>query len=216
MTTALVVVDAQVDFTTGSLAVPGGPQAAVNIANYIKANEGRATDTMPKQYDYKVATKDWHIAPGTHWAPKGTDPDFVETWPVHCKVGTKGADFDPALEGIAFDAVFKKGEYEACYSGFEGTAPERIYRTGDESVYVDVDITLHDWLEMMEVDNLIVCGIATDYCVKATVLDALSLDYAVTVPLRLCAGVAEDSTKAAVEEMQKAGALVTVTLPVGK
>lgn len=208
MTTALVVVDVQVDFTTGSLAVPGGPQAVVNIANYIDANENRATDTLPKQYDYKVATKDWHIAPGPHWAPEGTDPDFVETWPVHCKVGTAGADFDPALEGIEFDAVFKKGEYEACYSGFEGTAPERIYRTGDESVYVDVDMTLHDWLEMMEVDSLIICGIATDYCVKATVLDALRFGYKVTVPLRLCAGVAEDSTQAAIEEMRKGGARI--------
>ena len=74
-----------------------------------------------------VATKDHHIDPGDHWSK---EPDFVDSWPVHCKVGTDGEAFHPNLDPQPFDAVFLKGEHEAAYSGFEG-------RNADGTVLAD-------------------------------------------------------------------------------
>ena len=64
-----------------------------------------------------VATKDHHVDPGDHWAK---EPDFVDSWPVHCRVGTEGEAFHPNLDPQPFDAIFRKGEHAAAYSGFEG------------------------------------------------------------------------------------------------
>ena len=103
-----------------------------------------------------VATRDHHIDPGAHFSD---EPDFVDSWPPHCVVGTGGAEFHDALQPRPFDAVFHKGEHEAAYSGFEGVSPSE----GEP---------LADWLRDRGVDAVDVCGIATDYCVRATALDA--------------------------------------------
>jgi nicotinamidase/pyrazinamidase len=149
-------------------------------------------DPKAPAYDVVVATKDHHLDPGAHWSK---DPDFVESWPVHCKVGTDGAAFHPNLDPQPFDAVFLKGEHAAAYSGFEG----RDSHDGTP---------LADWLRARGVEHVDVCGIATDHCVRATVLDALEEGFSTRLLTDLCAGVAPDTTAAALERMRDAGATI--------
>lgn len=187
MTRALVLVDIQQDFCEGgSLAVTGGAAVAGRAAAKVLAEHDG--------YAAVVATADWHEEPGDHWAAQGTDPDFASSWPVHCAAGTPGADFHPALAPALphVDAVFRKGRRDAAYSGFEGTTDDG---TG-----------LADWLRARGVTELDVCGIATDHCVRATVLDGLREGFEVTLLTDLVAGVAPESTQAALTEMAEAGA----------
>jgi nicotinamidase/pyrazinamidase len=142
-------------------------------------------------YDVVVATKDHHIDPGDHWS---REPDFVESWPVHCQVGTDGEAFHPNLDPQPFDAIFLKGDHAAAYSGFEG-------RTTSGT-------SLGDWLRSHDVTDVDVCGIATDHCVRATALDAVRGGFATRLLPRLCAGVAPETTQKAVEEMLEAGVTV--------
>lgn len=187
MSRALIVVDVQNDFCEGgSLAVAGGARVAADIGALLHRWHSKAADAP--SYDVVVATKDHHVDPGAHWSLK---PDFAESWPVHCKVGTEGAGFHPNLDPQPFDEVFYKGEHEAAYSGFEG-------RTASGEA-------LTDWLRARQVDEVDVCGIATDHCVRATALDSTGAGFATRVLLPLCAGVAEDSTAAAITEMSGAG-----------
>ncbi|HEX5860210.1 MAG TPA: isochorismatase family protein [Nocardioides sp.] len=190
MKRALIVVDVQNDFCEGgSLPVAGGAQAAHEIAEVLR--HWVADDPKAPDYAHVVATKDHHIDPGDHWSE---EPDFRDSWPVHCKVGTDGEAFHPNLDPQPFDAIFLKGEHAAAYSGFEG-------RTIG-------DVPLTEWLRSHEVTEVDVCGLATDYCVRATTLDAVNNGFTVRVLQHLCAGVAEDSTRAAIEEMRNAGATI--------
>jgi nicotinamidase/pyrazinamidase len=181
MAQALIVVDVQNDFCEGgSLAVTGGAQVAADVTRLL---------AQKTAYDAVVATRDHHIDPGSHWS---AEPDFVDSWPVHCEVGTVGEEFHPDLDQESIDAVFLKGEHHAAYSGFEGTTNDG---TG-----------LADWLRARDVDHVDVCGIATDYCVRATVLDAVANGFSVRLLTDLVAGVAPDSTTRALTEMREAGA----------
>ena len=135
-----------------------------------------------------MATRDHHIDPGDHFSK---DPDFVHSWPAHCVVGTDGEAFHPNLDPQPFDAVFLKGEHAAAYSGFEGVCADG---TG-----------LADWLRSHGITHVDVCGIATDYCVRATALDAVRAGFETTLLESMCAGVAPESTRAAVAEMTDAG-----------
>jgi nicotinamidase/pyrazinamidase len=190
MARALIVVDVQNDFCEGgSLPVQGGARVASEIGDLL--HHWTRKDPKAPAYDVVVATKDHHVDPGAHWA---ADPDYVDSWPVHCKVGTDGEAFHPNLDPQPFDAVFLKGEHQAAYSGFEG-------RTSD-----GVDLTT--WLRSHEVDSVDVCGIATDHCVRATALDAQSNGFATRVLTDLCAGVAPETTEAAITEMSDAGVTV--------
>jgi nicotinamidase/pyrazinamidase len=187
MTRALLVVDVQNDFCEGgSLAVPGGAQVAGDIGELLH-HWSRRDDRAPA-YDVVVASKDHHVDPGHHWSH---DPDFVESWPVHCKVGTDGEAFHPNLDPQPFDAIFLKGDHEAAYSAFEG-------RTVDGE-------KLEDWLRAREVEQVDVCGIATDYCVRHSALDAQRAGFETRVLGRLCAGVAPETTEQALTEMRAAG-----------
>lgn len=188
MTRALIVVDVQNDFCEGgSLPVAGGAQVAHDVNRLIREWH----DKLPGAPDYVhvVATKDHHVDPGDHWS---REPDFVTSWPVHCRVGTDGEAFHPNLDPQPFDAVFLKGEHAAAYSGFEG-------RTTD-------GVPLADWLRTHAITDVDVCGIATDHCVRATVLDAVREGFAVRLLPALCAGVAPATTEAAMTEMIDAGA----------
>ena len=188
MKRALIVVDVQNDFCEGgSLPVAGGAQVAHDVNRLV--HEWKAGLPGAPDYAHVVATKDHHVDPGDHWS---TEPDFVDSWPVHCRVGTDGEAFHPNLDPQPFDAVFLKGEHVAAYSGFEG-------RTTD-------GVPLTDWLRTHEVTDLDVCGIATDHCVRATVLDAVREGFAVRLLPGLCAGVAPESSEAALTEMIDAGA----------
>jgi len=192
MTRALIIVDVQNDFIDGSLAVADGEQAAARIARYVEANEGG--------YDFVVTTQDWHIEPEDHFSET---PNFADTWPVHCKTGTRGAALSPRLDPILdrIDARFFKGHYEAAYSGFEGTA-----LLGDGG-----QIGLAGWLRGHGVAEVDVVGIATDYCVKATALDAAKNGFKTAVLLPYTAAVdgSENGTgAAAIAEMREAGVAV--------
>lgn len=179
---ALVVVDVQNDFCEGgSLAVAGGAQVAAAIADYVALAD----------YDVVVATQDWHVDPGEHWSET---PDFSDSWPVHCRAESDGAAFHDGFATVVdrLDAIFRKGRYAAAYSGFEGALAG-----GDES--------LASWLRDGGVGSVDVVGIATDHCVRATALDAVSEGFATRVLLGMTAGVAADSTDAALTTMRDAG-----------
>ncbi len=180
MTRALIVVDVQNDFCEGgSLAVSGGAAVAAAISEHLQ--------TSGAHYAHVVATRDHHIDPGQHFAER---PDFLETWPAHCVVGTGGVELHPALDRGPVEAVFDKGEYAAAYSGFEGRAD---------------GVPLADWLRERGVDAVDVVGIATDHCVRATALDAVGNGFATRVLLHLTAGVTDGTTDAAIEELRMAG-----------
>ena len=177
---ALVVVDVQRDFCEGgSLAVAGGAAVAGRITALLGGDH---------PYDHVVATRDHHIDPGSHFA---AEPDFVDSWPRHCEVGTPGVEFHDALGFRAFGAVFDKGEYAAAYSGFEGTSADGR--------------GLADWLRAHQVEQVDVCGIATDYCVRATALDAARNGFATTVLLDLTAAVAPERLDATLADLAAAG-----------
>lgn len=179
MSRALIIVDVQNDFCEGgSMGVSGGSGVVAEISTLLHG-DGR--------WDHVVATKDYHIDPGDHF---GDPPDFVHSWPPHCQVGTSGADFHPDLDTDRIEAVFTKGEHEAAYSGFEGTA---------------ASIGLAAWLRMRDVDNLEIVGIATDHCVRATALDAAGEGFATRVLLDRTAGVSRETTERALEQMRAAG-----------
>jgi nicotinamidase/pyrazinamidase len=179
MALGLIIVDVQLDFCEGgSLPVAGGAAVAARISAHL-AGEG---------YDQVVATRDYHVDPGAHFS---AEPDYVLSWPRHCVAGTAGAAFHPALDVGPVRAVFSKGEYSAAYSGFEGTEPGG---TG-----------LADWLRARGVDRVDVVGLATDHCVRATALDAGRAGFDTRVLLDLTAGVAPETTAAALDELRAAG-----------
>ena len=187
MTRALVVVDVQNDFCEGgSLAVTGGADVAAAISEHVRAH---AAD-----YAHVVATRDHHVDPGGHFAEQ---PDFVETWPAHCVVGTDGVELHPRLEREPIEAVFDKGEHAAAYSGFEGRSD---------------GVALADWLRAHGVDAVDVVGIATDHCVRATALDAVAEGFATRVLLPLTAGVGEATTDAALDQLRTAGVALEGTV----
>ena len=188
MKRALIVVDVQNDFCEGgSMPVQGGAEVAYRIGELL--HHWSAKDPKAPDYAVAVATRDHHIDPGHHFSD---DPDFVDSWPPHCVVGTDGEAFHPNLDPQPFDAIFLKGEHAAAYSGFEG-------RSADGE-------PLADWLRKREITHVDVCGIATDYCVRATTLDAVREGFTVRLLTDLVAGVAENTTKAALDEVRSAGA----------
>jgi nicotinamidase/pyrazinamidase len=224
MSRALIIVDVQNDFCEGgSLAVEGGAGLAAEISEYVDAHHG--------QFDHIVATQDWHVDPGPHFSE---DPDFVDSWPRHCVAGTRGAELHPDLDTEYIQAYFRKGQYTAAYSGFEGLlAPDDAVPTGDrkpgamplagtadtadtagdgepdaggaEAFAADEDaIGLDDWLQSHDVEDVVVVGIATDHCVKATALDGVQAGYSVTVLRGLTVGIADDLDDA-VAEMELGG-----------
>jgi nicotinamidase/pyrazinamidase len=177
---ALIVVDVQNDFCEGgSLAVTGGAAVARAITELLAGDHG---------YDHVVATMDFHIDPGEHFSD---NPDYRTSWPRHCVAETPGAAFHPEFDATAVEAVFKKGHHSAAYSGFEGTD--------------DSGTTLTDWLRTHDVDAVDVVGIATDYCVAATATDAVKAGLRTRVLSGLTAGVAPESTTAAINELRSAG-----------
>ncbi len=183
---ALVVVDVQNDFCEGgSLAVSGGAEVARRVSEHVVAHH--------EEYAAIVATADWHDDPGAHFSDS---PDYAESWPAHCRVGSDGALFHPAAEP-AFehvDAIFRKGHHSAAYSGFEGFTVE-----------ADRRVMLADWLRDRAIEEVHVVGIATDHCVRATAVDSAEEGFETTVLLDLTAGVAPETTRSALAAMAAAG-----------
>ena len=178
---ALLVVDVQNDFCEGgALAVTGGTAVASAITCFLTE---RGDD-----YSHVVATRDHHMDPGEHFSD---EPDFVDTWPPHCRADSVGARFHPDLELSRIEAVFSKGAYEAAYSSFEGV---------DESGQ-----PLAQWLRERGVTDVDVVGIATDHCVRATALDAVEAGFGTRVLLGYTSGVAEATVESALDQMRSAG-----------
>lgn len=192
MARALIVVDVQNDFCEGgSLAVAGGADVAFRIGELL--HKWHEAEPQDREYDYVVATRDHHIDPGDHFS---REPDFVHSWPPHCLAGTDGVGFHPNLDPQPFDAIFDKGEYAAAYSGFEGKSHEGGH-------------ALADWLRTKGVTEVDVCGIATDYCVRATALDARKEGFTTKVLTPLTAGVSEPTTQQALMDLRNAGVTLT-------
>ena len=186
MSAALFIVDVQNDFTEGgALGVAGGDAVAAGITRYLAAH---ASD-----YALILASRDWHDAEGDnggHFA--AGEPDFVNTWPVHCVAGSSGADYDPGLDTTAVTHHVKKGQGKPAYSLYEGVT--------------DDGRTIAELLEEHGILDVDVVGIATDYCVRASALDAIAHGLRVRVLVDLVAGVAADSSDAALAELAHAGA----------
>ena len=181
---ALIIVDVQNDFCEGgSLAVPGGGAVARSISSLLAGRHG---------YDHVVATKDYHVDPGSHFS---SHPDYARSWPPHCVAGSTGSDFHPDLATGPIEAVFCKGARAAAYSGFEGVA--------------DDGTPLGDWLRDRGVDSVDVVGLATDYCVRATAADAAANGLRTRVLLGLTAGVAPGTTAEAITELAGTGVEVS-------
>lgn len=187
-TNALIVVDVQKDFCEGgSLAVNGGNDVALQIARYLE--EVKDNDDL-----LIVFTKDWHNPPPDdndgHFAlGQNETPNYTTTWPVHCVSGTKGAEFHDAIAIIYADnawPTFHKGQGASHYSGFDG-----VSSANGES--------LNKFLKNRGVTNVAVCGIAADYCVRATAMDAVQNGYDVSVIDSLTVGITKQGEEVAQE-----------------
>lgn len=195
---ALILIDIQNDFMPGgALAVPGGDEI-IPIVNDLMS-----------QFELIVATQDWHPAdhgsfaanhPGRAIFDQGELDGLPQTlWPVHCVQHTGGALFAPTLDTRRITRVFTKGMNPRIdsYSG--------LFDNGHRA-----STGLAEWLKSQGVTHLTVAGVATDYCVKFTVLDALAEGFRVDLVLPACRGVnlQPGDVEAAVQEMRMAGAVV--------
>jgi nicotinamidase/pyrazinamidase len=190
MAKALLIVDVQNDFCEGgSLACSGGAAVAANITRHL---QNHASD-----YSLIAASRDWHDADndnGGHFASVGSEPDFVDSWPIHCVAGSHGGDYHQALDTSFIEVHIQKGQGKPAYSAFEGT-------TADGVEFAEV-------LAQRNIDSLDVVGIATDYCVLASALDARDAQLQVRVISNLTAGVAPASTEAAIDQLIDSGCQV--------
>lgn len=189
MTRALFIIDVQNDFTEGgALGVEGGAALAAGVTQLLSQH--------PDRYDVVFASRDWHDGDNDNGEHFATAPDFVETWPVHCVAGTPGSEYHPALDASLIDVHVRKGQGKPAYSIFEGVTDE-----GE---------TVLEALDRLRVTDIDVAGIATDYCVLASALDGLESGRSVRILTDLVAGVATQSSDAALGQLAVAGAaLVT-------
>ncbi len=193
MTAALIVIDVQNDFCPGgALAVPDGDAVVAPI------------NALMEQYDTVILTQDWHPAGHQSFASAHPEKAPFETtelsygtqvlWPDHCMQGTDGAAFHRDLRTDG-DLILRKGFRAAIdsYSAFFENDQKTV--TG-----------LHGYLQERGVSRLLLAGLATDFCVAYSALDAAELGYAVTVDLNACRGIDLDgSLDAAMRNMQAAG-----------
>lgn len=186
MSRALLIIDVQNDFTEGgALAVEGGDAVASGISAFLAAH---AAD-----YSLVMASRDWHDADGDndgHFA--NGEPNYVDSWPVHCVADTAGADYDPLLDTASVTHHVRKGQGANGYSLFEGVVdggaqPGRVL---SEAGVIDVDIV----------------GIATDHCVRVTGLDAIAHGLRVRILTDLVVGVDVAASESALAELAHAGA----------
>ena len=194
MSEALLVIDVQNDFCPkGALAVAGGDM----IIKPINA-------AMDK-FDIVVLTQDWHPTDHKSFASSHANKEPFDTvvmsygdqvlWPDHCIQGSVGAGFHPDLNHTRADVIIRKGSNPEVdsYSAFYEN--DKVTPTG-----------LHGYLKNRDVTKLTLVGLATDYCVAFSALDAAKLGYAVTVRLDMARGIDSDgSLKAAIDKMSKAG-----------
>ncbi len=179
---ALIVVDVQNDFLPGgALAVPEGDAVVAPLARAIRLFESRQTPV--------VFTRDWHPLNHCSFQTEGGP------WPVHCVQGTHGADFAEGLP-VPRDALIVSKAFDPkreAYSGFDG------------------EPKLDAWLSARGVKRVFIGGLATDYCVRATALDARRAGFDVYLLADAVRGVAPETTEKALREMKEAGVVMTTT-----
>lgn len=187
MSSALVIIDVQNDFTEGgALGVEGGAAIAAGITRLIQEHPGL--------YDHILTSRDWHDGEGDNGGHFSATPDFIDSWPPHCIAGSQGAEYHRALE-LGPDVIhLRKGQGAPAYSIFEGVT--------------DGGETMQDVLSRLGVNTIDVVGIATDYCVLASALDGLKSGCSVRVLRDLVAGVAPESSVAALKRLVAEGAAV--------
>lgn len=190
MTRALLVVDVQNDFTEGgALGCAGGGEVAARITEYLRAHRD--------DYAVVIASRDWHNADGDNGGHFAANPDWVNNWPAHCVAGSHGAEYHPNVDTDLIDEHLRKGQGIPAYSAFEGAT--------EDGATVGEIIVAHD------ITDLDIVGIATDYCVRASALDAVAAGLAVTVKANLCVGVDAGGSVAALTEMASAGVKISVS-----
>lgn len=186
MSKALFIVDVQNDFTErGALGVAGGDEVAARITRFLASHA--------EDYEIIVASRDWHDGDndnGGHFATG--EPDFIDSWPVHCVGGTYGAQYDDVFDTSSVTHHLKKGQGKPAYSLFEGVA--------------DDGTTAAQLLDAHGIIDIDVVGLATDYCVRASALDAIAHGRRVRVFTDLVAGVHPESSDKALAEIAHAGA----------
>ncbi|POH69238.1 MULTISPECIES: isochorismatase family protein [Cryobacterium] len=192
MTRALIIIDVQNDFTEGgALAVDGGAAVAGAISALLAAH--------PNTYGHIFASRDWHDAEGGnngHFAVDA-EPDFVDTWPAHCVADTTGAEYHAALTLPESTVHILKGQGQPGYSIFEG-----VDGSGEK---------FGELLIAAGVTHVDLVGLATDFCVRASGLDALEHGQQVRVFTDLIAGVAPESSEQALAELAHAGAVLATS-----
>lgn len=201
MKKALIIVDIQNDFCpNGALAVTDGDKI-IPIVNELQ-----------KKFELVIATQDWHPEDHISFAANHKDKKIGELiqlgnitqvlWPVHCTQGSKGAEFVDSLDTSKFTKVFQKGTNREIdsYSGF-------FDNDGKSST------GLGEYLKELQVEEVSVLGLATDYCVKFTVMDALKLGFKTNLVLDACRGVnlSPDDVEKAVSDMKNAGAKIVTS-----
>lgn len=204
----VIVVDVQGDFTTlkkGSLAVNGTDSAYVQQVQ-------ETTEALSKEGFLVFGTQDWHPADHVSFFTNHTGKKAFEViqidgrtqvlWPPHCVQGTENAEV--LVDNNLFLAIVKKGKdkrYDS-YSGFQD----------DGGAKTEMD----EVLKRNGVKKVVVYGIATDYCVKATAVDAANAGYKVAVVESLCRGVAPDTSEKALREMEEKGVVILKEMDLGK
>lgn len=183
---ALIIVDVQNDFCEGgALGVTGGREVAKNVVSYI--------NRFSEDYSLVIGTRDFHESDndnGGHFATLPAEPDFMDTWPVHCVQKTEGVEYANMKIRKMVDCHIIKGMGRPDYSGFQGVTEE-------------TDVSLEDTLHSFDITEVDIVGIATDHCVKATAMDALAAGFKVSVIASLTAAVSDG--EGALIEMVAAG-----------
>ena len=185
MRNALLVVDLQNDFLEGgSLPVPSGTQIAAQVARHVRH--------FRSEYAFVVASRDYHEDPADHFSDQ---PDYISTWPKHGLIGTQGAALCTPIYNLVrekiIQVVVNKGRHAAAVSAFESQDPRG-------HMLVDV-------LREQRVDHIDICGLITEYCIRASALDARKHEFQVRVLVNLCGAANPEAGRLAFEDMKAAG-----------
>lgn len=192
MTSALIIVDLQNDFLPkGALPVPEGDSIIIPI------------NQIMERFDWVLATKDWHphnhVSFASTWNKKPLEQQEIRgvkqtLWPDHCIENTPGSEFPQSLEIDSIHHTFFKGHNR---------------NVDSYSAFFDLNknpaSAIHTFLTVHQVQRLFFCGLATDFCVKSSILDAVSLGYETHLILDCCRGISKETTEQALSEMKQAG-----------
>ncbi|WP_241429439.1 nicotinamidase [Tropheryma whipplei] len=181
-TSALLVVDIQKDFCEdGALAVLGGNALAKRISCFLSERQ--------LDYTLKIASRDWHAPNSSNNGHFSENPDFSNSWPIHCVANTPGSAYHDDLPVDLFDKHIYKGFGSAAYSAFEG--------------FDKKGVPLEEILAGIQ--QIDIAGIATDYCVYKTAVDSIKNGFITRVLLDLCVEINKERSEACVLQLQDLG-----------